>query len=690
MATLEKIRSKSVLLLIIVGAALLAFIIGDFFTSSRTLFGTGTTIAKVGKQKVDVQEFQRRVQEAQQAQQNQGQHTDAAVLQQQVLEQMLAEKLMNEEVERLGITVTDSELSDMMLGKNSAFVDRMVQQQYGLGSAAEFHDMAFNPGKYNIPQDQAVQFQQAWIALEKNVEQMLLQQKFQNLFSGTLTANDLDARALYDDAAPTAKAIYVKKDFGALADADFSVEAADINKLYDSERARYALDEPTRLVEYITVNIIPSQADQAAGQRKVEDALKALNESANTDVAALQNFVVEKQTISQSNVDRQARLKAVLDTLSPGRAALVSRNGNDYELARLNSKDQASEKVVVDFMAIMGNKAQADSLIALLNGGAAFDSIATSELVAGTQKAQEISLLGAQAGMVKELIEGRATGVYFTPDTLADAQQYRIMRVAERPAPVTVYDLTTASFTIEPSAATVNELEAKLQNYLTTHKTAAEFADSAQAAGYATFPAYVTPSSAMLGNLPDSHAAVAWAMDAKKGEVSPIFGDVQSGRFMAVALENIYKDYMPAGDPQLNASLTMRARNEKKAEKLLADYAGKAKDIAGYAQLMGVSADTTTVNFSQFLIPGIGGNESEVQGRVAAAKKGDLVGPVKANNSVVALQIIEIDNEGRPYNFDESAIRFNQQRGAAGLGRHIDRILIGKEKVDNKMTTFYK
>lgn len=51
MATLEKIRSKSVLLLIIVGAALLAFIIGDFFTSGRTFFGTGTTIAKVGDRK---------------------------------------------------------------------------------------------------------------------------------------------------------------------------------------------------------------------------------------------------------------------------------------------------------------------------------------------------------------------------------------------------------------------------------------------------------------------------------------------------------------------------------------------------------------------------------------------------------------------------------------------------------------
>ena len=58
MATLEKIRSKSVLLLIIIGVALLAFVIGDFFTSGRTLFGTGTTVAKVNGKSIDIQEFQ--------------------------------------------------------------------------------------------------------------------------------------------------------------------------------------------------------------------------------------------------------------------------------------------------------------------------------------------------------------------------------------------------------------------------------------------------------------------------------------------------------------------------------------------------------------------------------------------------------------------------------------------------------
>ncbi|WP_301754289.1 SurA N-terminal domain-containing protein, partial [uncultured Muribaculum sp.] len=111
MATLEKIRSKSTLLLIVVGAALLAFIIGDFFTSGRTLFGTGTTIAKVGKEKIDIQEFQRRYEEVNQQYQQQNTKMDPAALQQYVLNQMIQERLINKEIEDLGIEVTDNELS---------------------------------------------------------------------------------------------------------------------------------------------------------------------------------------------------------------------------------------------------------------------------------------------------------------------------------------------------------------------------------------------------------------------------------------------------------------------------------------------------------------------------------------------------------------------------------------------------
>ena len=57
MAVLEKIRSKSVLLFTIIIVALLAFILGDFFNSGRSLFGPGDTVAKANGAKVKLQDY---------------------------------------------------------------------------------------------------------------------------------------------------------------------------------------------------------------------------------------------------------------------------------------------------------------------------------------------------------------------------------------------------------------------------------------------------------------------------------------------------------------------------------------------------------------------------------------------------------------------------------------------------------
>ena len=136
--------------------------------------------------------------------------------------------------------------------------------------------------------------------------------------------------------------------------------------------------------------------------------------------------------------------------------------------------------------------------------------------------------------------------------------------------------------------------------------------------------------------------------------------------------------------------MCIRDSNNKKAEKLIADYQGKAKDIAGYAQVMGTSVDTTTVNFGQYMIPGLGMNESAVMGAVANAQVNQLVGPMQSNNGVIVFQVTEVDKEGRPFNAEENAIRFDQQRGAARMLNSLNLILLGNQKVKNNINKFYK
>ena len=119
MAALEKIRSKAILLTVVIGVALLAFILTDFLNSGRTFFGDGNTVAKVGNTKIDAMQFQHRYEQVSQEMQARGQNSiDGAVLQSQVMSQMIQEILLNDELDALDIDVTDEEITDAMVGSN--------------------------------------------------------------------------------------------------------------------------------------------------------------------------------------------------------------------------------------------------------------------------------------------------------------------------------------------------------------------------------------------------------------------------------------------------------------------------------------------------------------------------------------------------------------------------------------------
>lgn len=690
MATLEKIRSKSALLLVIIGVALLAFIIGDFFTSGRTLFGSGTTVAKVDGHKIDVQEFQRRVEQANQQAQQSGQKVDQALLQQQVLNAMVGEKLYEAELQKLGLKVTDTELTDAMLGSGSMYLDRMIQQQLGVQSGAALHDMAFNPVKYGIDEQQAAQLRAYWMGLENQMEQMLLQQKFQNLFAGTLVANKLDAKALYDENASTATVAYAKKEFGSISDDQYPVSDDEVRKLWNERRESYAIPEQQRSVNYINVEIAPSREDLVAAEQKVENAIASLRNSPDTEgLAGMTEFVVDRQKNNIASI-RDAQIKRFADTASVGEAALVSRVGNDFTLAKMIGRSQETDSVSVDFFYVTGSAQVADSLIGELNSGAlTFDQLASTGKAEGMQTGLDLSLIDPSMSQLKEALTGAATGRFFTPDT-AMAENRRVFRVNTRKAPARVVDLAVIQFTAEPSAATVNKLQSDLQAFLNSNSNAAAFAENAQEAGYQAFPAMVSASSGQLARIPDTRSSVNWAMNAKKGSVSPIFGDETTGRFIAVALNDVYDDYIPANEPNVKAFLTSEVRNNKKAAAIIDQIKGKANSLQGYAELMDTRVDSTSVNFGQlsFYNPAIAG--AEVAALVSISEPGKLSAPVQAQTGVVVFDIINVDSQGRPYNFDESAATYDRTRGAGALAGNLQNILLGNKTVKNNILKFFR
>lgn len=695
MATLEKIRSKSVLLFVIIIVALLAFILGDFLTSGRTYFGNGMTVAEAGSCTVDYNEYQNRINAASEQAQAQGQNVDNDQLSLQVINEVLFEQLLNKEYDELGIKVTDTEISNALTGETPhrqayQFI-ATLSQQIGLPevSGKAVYDAMMNPAKYNLPAEAGEQLKKLWANEEADLEKSLLQEKFYRLVTGLFTANKIDAKALYDDNATTRHIAYATKSYSTVADKDVTVADADLQAAYEKNKAQYRLDEPTRSIDYIYVAIEPSQADRIAGQQAVENAIVALNASEGTSALdGNTKFVVSRRASSKSRITDKA-LKSYIDTATVGVAKVISTANDKYTIAKLLAVTSDIDSINVSMLG-RADQGSLDSLLAQVNAGAKFADLIDGTVVQGNDSVWTSLAIENIPARIKEALSTGALGqAFIVKDSIQGQAVETLYRINKRNSAVAIYDVAVAEYTVDPSNETLSKLNADLNTFIGANSSAEDFAKNAAAAGYTVMPASVTASSVRIGNAADSRSAVKWAMEAKKGQVMPIYQDSKQSYLLTIAVKNIYEgDYLPWDADLIADRLQAEALKAKKAEKLIAQYNGKAKDVAGYAKVMGTEAAEGDAVFSSPMLAGIGYNESLIQGAIAQAKKGEVVGPLQGNNAVVVFQVKDVNTENRKFEFDEYAQRYNQSMGIGRVQPMM--LLLGKDKIKNHLLDFTK
>lgn len=699
MATLEKIRSKSVLLFVIIIVALLAFILGDFLTSGRTYFGGGTTVAKAGSAKVDYHDYQNRLNLVSEQQRNQAQPSDNDDMAQQVIQRLLLEKMMNNEYSDLGIVVTDKELSEALTGSNPHPAARQfiytMSQSLGLPapSGQAVYDAMMNPQKYGLPAEAGTQLKQYWAGLESDLEQLMLQEKFDRLMSGLFTANELDAHNLYEDVATTRHFQYAAKSIASVTDDQVEVTDADRRAVWNEDKEMYRLNEPVRSVDYIMVRIEPSQADRVAGTKDVEDALMALNAAEGTDmVAANSKFVVSNVSATRDRLTDN-RLKAFADTAKVGQAVMLSNSGDRFTLVKLLGVTSAVDSINISMIG-RADGGSLDSLLAEVKAGKAFADLIDGDAVQGQDSTWASLAAPGIPAKIKTALENNAVGTAFIiTDTIQGQAASTLYRINRRHAPVSVYEIAQIEYTIDPSQETLAKLSGDLHTFVSNNSSAKDFAANAAEAGYTVLGTAVSASSTHLATATDSRPVIKWIMNAKKGQVMPVYQDNKQTYMLTAAVKNIYDDdYLPYNADLIADQINIRALNAKKAAKLIDEYKGKANDVAGYAKLMGVEAQTGDAMFNAPMLASLGFGESLLQGAIAAAQQGQVTGPVEGNNAVVVFVVTGQDNSGREYTFEEYSNQFNRQLGIGGTRPMQDyqrfNLLLGSDKVENRSLDF--
>ena len=278
---------------------------------------------------------------------------------------------------------------------------------------------------------------------------------------------------------------------------------------------------------------------------------------------------------------------------------------------------------------------------------------------------------------------------YFVIDSNDNAAL--IYRVNEKKAPKQMYEIAEVSYKVFPSDETIDNLRAGLQKYISANNTAKLFADNAIASGYQALEAEVTAETPQINGIESTRKEVQWAFGAEKGSVSSIYDKEGNDKMIAVALDDIIPaGYMPLSDSGVRSVIETKVRNDKKGEKLLADYKGKASDLAGYAKLMNVPVDTAvTITFSQDFIPVLRNMESKLTAEAPYAKQGSLNGPVKGDQGVFVYKVVKNEKSSTQMTPEQLAQRYSMSMGSAAVSRMAVEILKENKDIVNNLIDFY-
>ena len=225
MATLGSIRKHGVLLIVIVGIAMFAFIIGDFLSSSTTFFNRNReNVGVVEGQKIHYTDYEAAKEQLTEVYKIETGRTDLdedtyASIRNQVWQMMLSDITLTEQAKKIGMDVTSDELADLCFGKN---VHQLIRSrrtffdqngQFSPTNLALFISSLSQEPESAEQQANLEQAKNYWMYWEKAVRITRLQEKYNDLLTKCVTANSLDAKYAFEDNQISADFEYVMQPY---------------------------------------------------------------------------------------------------------------------------------------------------------------------------------------------------------------------------------------------------------------------------------------------------------------------------------------------------------------------------------------------------------------------------------------------------------------------------------------------
>ena len=701
MAVLEKIRSKTVFLIAIIGLALFAFIISDFIGKGRFSNHNPNEIGSVNGEDVPIDAFRQQVENATRQANGQVSSIEAAKY---VWEQNVQQILLNQQIEKLGLSVEKDQILAILaktpLAQNPQFVN-----EYGVFDANKFTNYLATLKNTN-PQAYA-----QWKMQEDAIIEDAKQRMYFSLIRAGLGVTNAEAEMEYHQEKDLADISYVALQYSSIDDKSVKVTDSEIQD-YIKKHEKQFKQEAYRNIQYIVVSEKPSQTDI---ETEKESLLKLLQPEVvfnsktnkNDTIAGfaktknIKDFVDRHSDVPYDStfVNKDNLRSSYADTLfnlPVGKVFGPYEEDGSLKLSRMIAKQPGGAvKASHILIAYAGSqaatpnttrtkeeaKAKAEELLAQAKAaGADFAQLAreNSEEPGAVYSAGDLGFF-SKGAMVKPFEEFAFNNAVGTIGLVETAFGFHVVKVTDKAEAV---NIATISRKVDPSEATINSLFSKVTNFeMKAAQNPKEFANIAKKSELSVLRAdNLHKNDDQIIGLGSNRSIVQWLFqkDTKIGDIKKF---TSGGNYIVAQLvkqgeEGIssVQDAAPMVKPILI--------REKKAAILKEKAKGNSLEAIASANKTEVKSAANLIMKNPTIIGE--GREPKVVGAAFGLKQGQLSKPIDGENAVYVIQLTSatvapaLDNYKT---YAETVEKLRTDRAAQGILKSLESTATIKENL---------
>ncbi len=707
------------MLIIIIGLGLFAFIAEEAFRSCNGIKGQNSQqIGEVLGEKIYVQDFQKLLEEYQDAMKltmrtDNLSEDQLNQLKDQVWQQLVSERVMKEDCKKLGLTVTEDELQNVLNdGTNQLLTQTpFVNQQTGrfdVSILKQFID-AYRKAEASNNSQQLDQMRPAynyWLFVEKNLRTQLLAQKYQSLLANCVLSNKVEAKMAFNEENEEAQIQLASIAYNTIKDADIKVTDEELKAKYEELKPAFRQQQETRDVKMVDVQVKASATDRAQLQKDMAGYQKQLAAAADpTQVVSKSGSMIQYigLPVSGKAFQQYSDIASKIDSMAVGTTGVVENTkDNTYNIVRILSRTELPDSVEFRQIQVGGKtleaaRASADSIQKALAAGGDFQAIAkrygqdsTTTWFTGAMYEQASTMSQDNRAYIEALLNG-AVG---STQNIELTQGNVVIQVLNRKAMKSKAVAAVIKKEIRFSDNTYSKAYNRFSQFVTQSQASlADLQKHATKFGYTVqdLNDFAT-SSHTVGNVGGSgiRDAIKWIFEAKEGQVSQLFeAGKENDHLLVLCMTKIHpQGYRPWDDAQVKEILKREVIRDKKAEMIMA----KLKGVNSIAAAQAKGAKVSTVNQITFAAPAFiqatGAAEPALSGAVAATAQGKFCSaPVKGNAGVYVFQVVKKQMRPAKYN-EEQQIQMCRQRAMQYMGNFMQDLVFGAGVVDNRYLFF--